>query len=140
MICTPRQRLSRAGQDRICEAVRAAAGILLALVMLARALVPAGFMPERDAQTGDFVVAMCSGKVEHQTIAVHLPGGPAKTDGARKDCPFVNTITPVASGLQPLLPPTAVHFPLEYATALEASPLVPIRRPSAPPTGPPAFA
>lgn len=140
MISPAPQRITCAGLVRMSEAVRAATIIILALVMLARALVPAGFMPERNAQTGVFVVAMCSGKADHQTITVHLPGAPAKKDDGRKECPFATTITPVESGPQPLPPPTSVHFRADYTPALGASPVVPMRRPSAPPTGPPAFA
>lgn len=124
---------------RISEAVRAASCVLLALAMLARALVPAGFMPERDARTGQIVIAMCSGKAGHETITVHLPGAPSKKDSERKDCPFANTTTLPAYERQATVTPAVVEFSSDYSPALAAWPLARLREPNAPPTGPPAF-
>jgi hypothetical protein len=133
-------RTSRAGRGRIGETLRVASCLLLAVVMLARALVPTGFMPERDARTGEIIVTMCSGKTEPQTIHVRLPGDAPTKDTEQRDCPYAVGVTSTASRSPSLPAPTHVQYPHVYPPALAASPAATNWRPSAPPTGPPAFA
>jgi hypothetical protein len=97
-------------------------------------------VPERDVRTGEIIVAMCSGKAELQTIHVRLPSGAPTKDTGQQDCPYAIGVTSTAS-LSPSLPaPTHVRYPHIYPPALVAPPAVITWRPSAPPTGPPAFA
>jgi len=140
MIPSDPPRTFCAGRGRIIAAMHAANCVLLALVILARALVPVGFMPERDARTGEIVIAMCSGKTEHETTTIHLPGPSPRKDSERKDCPFAVTTALPAYQLQAAAAPALVQFPLSYSPTLTAPPIASLRRPNAPPTGPPAFA
>jgi hypothetical protein len=141
MITIRRPRAVSAGPGRIAEAVRRFICCLLFLGLLARGLIPTGYMPERDAHNGDLIVAMCSGSGAMQTIHLAPIEAPAKGKTAGQHCPFAALSPPVLP--QPSLvvdaPVSIVQTELSYlppdivlAHAAWSA--------SAPPTGPPMSA
>lgn len=122
------------------DAMSAAAHGLLLLIFLTRALVAPGYMPEVNARNGQVTVAMCSGTAKHKTMAVTLPNGSHKKQSERQDCSFAKTSAPFIAHPPAFPQPSAFHFLPDAPQALTSLPVAAAWRPSAPPTGPPAFA
>ena len=88
MIIIRQPRARSAGPGRTGEAVRLLVCCLLFIGVLARGLIPAGYMPERDVHSGDISVAMCSGAGEMQTIHLGPTEAPPKGKTVGQHCPF----------------------------------------------------
>lgn len=130
---------------RISEiAARAGTFIVLALVLM-RAIVPGGFMPALDPNSGKIAVIMCSATPGHEVAFINLPdgqdddgAGDALADGACPFAPCGGTILPAPCGS---LAAASAVYAFEFATFRSLPPHPhPVLRPSAPPTGPPLLA
>jgi hypothetical protein len=124
----------------------AAAWTTVALVaLLARAIIPAGFMPALDARTGAIEFTICSANPAHSFASIDLGTvqntEPDQPSPAPPDCPFALSVAVVLPHADPSL-----AIPIAFA-AIETSDLQPIdvayRAASwgrhAPPTGPPVL-
>lgn len=100
--------------------------MLIALALLAKILVPTGFMPTA-AKDGTITVRICSGQMlEPATVDIAIPGLPPKHDnGSQKTempCAFAGLAMAMLEGIDPTLLALALAF--VFALAL---------RPTAPP-------
>lgn len=100
------------------------AAALIALALLAKLLVPAGFMPS--ASAGTVTIELCSGYgVEKVAIALpglpdhHQHGGHANGDSP---CTFSGLAAPVLAGADPVILAIAIAFIM--ATAFRAPPII----------------
>lgn len=98
---------------------RGVVALLVAIALLTRILVPAGFMPSA-ATDGTIAVRVCSGQMAEPAIMkIALPGIPAKPDhGQQKSdmpCPFAGLATAVLAGVDPALLVLALAFVLSRA-------------------------
>jgi hypothetical protein len=115
--------------------------LLFAVALLAKLLVPAGYMPTVTGKT--FTVAMCNG-TEPVTITVPMTGkGDTKhsQQGADQPCAFAALGGQSLAAADPVLLATALVF--AFILALFAIPLPPLRRDyhlRPPLRGPPALA
>jgi len=116
------------------------AGVLLILAaFLMRALVPVGYMAERDTDSGKFVVEMCDGYGSHKTIVTNIPLGDPAKKASKDTCPYAAANTSILPTLEPFAVEALQHV---FAVALLENPQAPIQTAwslSAPPTGPPAL-
>jgi len=111
------------------------AALLVAFVLLARLVVPAGYMPA--ASSHGFALVLCSG-VSGQPPDRPMPGMPGmashegKADGGASHhampCAFSSAIAPLAGGADPFLLIVAMLFGL-VAAVLAPVRIVPARRP-----------
>ena len=110
--------------------------MLLSLALLARALIPVGFMPI--VVDGTARLVLCDGGVDHRGHASH-PHSSGSTPSGDRHCPFA------LSGLTALLPATAGSLPTDAmpdapeAGAEDSVQTEPPRRHAAP-RGPPTLA
>lgn len=117
---------------------------VLALALLIKIIMPAGFMPT--ASNGQIVVSICSG-TGPMTMVMTIPGlEHGKTDDgghkgkAEQPCAFSGLSAPSLAGADPILLAAAILFVLVLGTrplALPASIAPPYLRP--PLRGPPAI-
>lgn len=139
------RRLRKTGTARLI-------GVLLVYFIALRALIPADFMLDRDAQTGAFVITICNGYEATHSLFSPETGQPmdaahtgmaheGHASGSHKvTCPFALAALPVlpVAGLQ-LPPPPAPGRVLHRVEPLAA--ILPTSvRPPLPARGPPAAA
>ncbi len=129
----------RAGRQRQVSSVARIARMLLLLAVIVRAMMPAGFMPSVDRESGVISVAMCSGAGAIQTL--HLGDEtPEPSQDGRQTCTFASLSAPAI--VQPTIeivdvgtidaPPSSAF--VEYVAIIASTfPL------GAPPTGPPTI-
>ena len=132
------RRAIRVGGRRLPALARAAFCLALLVALLARGVIPAGFMLAPDARNGEVTVAMCSGMGAVQTLPV--PGsGTAPGKLADHDrCPFSLVVAvAVLPGAQTIAPPTYTVLVASRPTLARLFVEVGPRRLHAPPTGPP---
>ena len=141
MITVSQKRAVGVGHGRIAEAVQLLLCCLLFVGLLARGLIPVGYMPERNADNGDLVVAMCSGAGEMQTMHLDPSEAPSKGKTAGQHCPFASLSAPVIPepGASVDAPVTIIHVQLPYSPRNSAHTHA-VWFASAPPTGPPPTA
>lgn len=132
--------LSRAGGGswrRTAAAVRVIACLLVLLAMTGRALVAPGYMATVNAESGTFVVSMCSGGAETQTIHLDLDDHDSG-EAPDEACEFAAAVN--AALPEPIFTPIMVpqisssgstRATLKHPPATSAWPR------GAPPTGPP---
>lgn len=125
---------------RTAEVVHVFACLLVLLAMTGRALVAPGFMATGNAESGTFVVSMCSGGAETQTIHLDLDD-PDSGEAPAEACQFaaaVNAAPPEPPFTLRLIPQLShsgsTHDTLQHPPATSAWPR------GAPPTGPPLYA
>lgn len=116
-----------------------AVSLLMLLAVLIRAIMPAGFMPSVDRESGVITVAMCSGAGAIQTL--HLGDEtPEPSQDGRQTCTFASLSAPVV--IQPPIEivdvgtvdgPRPTAFAAYIAIVTSTFPL------GAPPTGPPTI-
>lgn len=116
------------------------ASLLVACVLFAKVLIPAGFMPVVGSQ--GIVVQLCNG-VGAETVTIAIPGksGPIDQNKADSPCAFSGLAAPVLAGADPVQLALAILFIL--AMGLRAAQPIALRsrhhlRP--PLRGPPAYA
>ena len=141
MITVSQKRAVSVGPGRISEAVRLLVCCLLIVGLGARGLIPVGYMPERNADNGDLIVAMCSGAGEMQTMHLDPSEAPAKGKPAGQHCPFASLSAPVIPepGASLDAPIAIIHVQLPYSPH-NSTHTHAIWFASAPPTGPPQTA
>jgi|GEM_PF-4282386 len=137
MTATLASRARGGSWRRTAAAVRMIACLLVLLAMTGRALVAPGFMATVNAENGTFVVSMCSGGAETQTIHLDLDD-PDSGEGPAEACQFaaaVNAAPPEPPFTLRLVPQLSnsgsTHGTLQHPPATNAWPR------GAPPTGPP---
>jgi hypothetical protein len=122
---------------------RAAAALVVALALVVRVLVPAGFMPMVDR--GGISIVLCTG-TGPQTVSMAMPGmdhgaehGPAKHDGGKPEapCAFAGLSAPALGGADPALLLGALLFILLAGWAPVRRPAVAAPRLRPPLRGPP---
>lgn len=125
---------------RMRQPLRRVTALLLLCMLLGRALIAPGFMPALNAESGEFVVTMCSGGGGSQTIHLDLDA-PEPTSPADQQCAFA---TIAAAILTPLPVLEAALIPSRpTGRAPPASAPSPRKKPwpgGAPLTGPPVTA
>ena len=115
--------------------------LLFALALLAKLLVPAGYMPTVDGRT--LTVAMCNG-TEPVTITIPMTGetgGKHQSQATDQPCAFSALGSQSLAAADPVLLAAALVF--AFVFALFTLPLPPLRRDNhlrPPLRGPPAFA
>jgi hypothetical protein len=112
---------------------------LVLVAMLARALVPAGYMPAVNATSGQIEIVMCSPGAEHQTVTFKLPVKAPSSPSPDMACPCALN-APAGLPEPEHLTTSLAAYTFEYAT--RARPAAVLRlawSPHAPPTGPPAL-
>ena len=122
---------------RTAEAVRVIACLLVLLAMTGRALVAPGYMATANAESGEFVVSMCSGGAETQTIHLDLDD-PDSRETPGEACQFAAAVTaalPEPSFTLSLLPQPCCNGPI--GAAVQHPPTNSAWPSGAPPTGPP---
>ena len=141
MISVRQTRAASAGPGRIGEAVRLLAFCLLLMGLLARGSIPIGYMPERDVESGNLMVTMCSGADEMQTIHMAADQVPGKGKTAGQHCPFAGLSSPALPEPGPEVdtPVKLFHAALNYSPR-DSARIHAAWSASAPPTGPPQFA
>lgn len=122
---------------RTAAAVRMIACVLVLFAMAGRALVPPGFMATVNAESGTFVVSMCSGGAETQTIHLDLDD-PDSGEAPAEACQFAAAVsaalpepTFTLTGVPQLSNSGSNQGTLQHLPATSAWPR------GAPPTGPP---
>lgn len=128
---------------RLVASHRVVAGAILALALVMKLLLPAGFMST--VADGQMVVRMCSG-TGPMTMVMHLPGlaqGKADREGHHdkheQPCAFAGLSTPSLAAADPILLALAILFVLAMGVRPLAAPTraaPPYLRP--PLRGPPA--
>jgi Protein of unknown function (DUF2946) len=132
------RRVTRAGGRRYSTLARAAICLALLVAVLARGLIPAGFMPATSGKGGMVTVAMCSGMGEMQ-----MPSVPGSDTAPRKStnhdrCPFaLVTAVAVLPVAQTISPPTYADWTVSRPALAHVFVESALWRPHAPPTGPP---
>ncbi|QBM75665.1 hypothetical protein E2E30_07665 [Sphingomonas sp. AAP5] len=127
------------------RAHRRLAGLLLALALLAKIIIPGGFMP---VVTSDgLVLELCSGMERTQApMAMAMPGMAGdhhdqKGDKADSPCSFAGLTAPFIAGADPALLAIAVLFILALGRVAERRVVLPYRHALRPPLrGPPVAA
>lgn len=130
---------ARAPWSRMNPGMASIACLLMLAAVLVRAMMPAGFMPSVNHESGVISVAMCSGNGAVQTIhlGTETPEPDQQTD---QTCPFAGLSAPAVVhppieimdvGTVDVPPPPA---PTEYIAIVIA--IFPV---GAPPTGPPTI-
>ncbi len=110
---------------RLVLANRPIACMVIALALLMKILVPAGFMPT--ISDGQVVVSMCSG-MGPKTMVITIPGVEQKSDigshqgTMEKPCAFVGLSASSLSAAGPLLLATAILFVLTQGTRPQVRP------------------
>lgn len=125
------------------RAHRRLAGLLLALALLAKIMIPGGFMP---VVTSDgLVLELCSG-MERTQAPMAMPGMAGdhhdqKGDKAESPCSFAGLTAPVIAGADPALLAIAVLFIVALGRVAERRVVLPYRHALRPPLrGPPVAA
>jgi|GEM_PF-5150091 len=127
---------TRAAPGRRRPGLRHAAGLLILLAFLVRALIPAGFMPVFDSDQHVVTVAMCSGHGA-QTLPLD-DDAPARDEQSGDECPFASLTAPAVlrqAGLDPY--PIRWMDPTPFLSVRDDQPAIASWRPGSPPTGPP---
>ncbi len=125
---------------------RAAALVVVACALLARLLVPAGFMPM--VEHGTISIVICTGygpqTVQMDMPGMEMPGAGHKPGGGHHDktespCPFAGLSAPALSGADPILLAAAVRFVMLRVARRPVQPRVTANYRLRPPLrGPPA--
>ncbi|WP_010542916.1 hypothetical protein [Sphingomonas elodea] len=127
---------------RLVASHRVVAGAILALALVMKLLIPAGFMPT--VANGQMVVRMCSG-TGPMTMVMAIPGFEDKADREgdhdkhAQPCAFSGLSTPSLAAADPILLALAILFVLAMGVRALAAPTTsapPYLRP--PLRGPPA--
>lgn len=126
---------TRAAPGRLRPGLRRAAGLLILMALLVRALIPAGFMPVFDSEQRVVTVAMCSG---HGAQTLPLEGDAPEREEQAGDCPFASLTAPAVlrhAGIDPVQ--IRWMHPTPFLSVHEDQPAIAAWRPGSPPTGPP---
>ncbi|MES2986599.1 MAG: hypothetical protein V4808_01710 [Pseudomonadota bacterium] len=109
----------------IVRAHRGAAALLLAMALLLRVVVPAGFMPSME--NGQMVVGVCN-STGPSTVVIDIPGLEHKKD-VQKGCAFSDLSLSSLAGTDPLLIAALIAFmmALGLVFAHQFPPRAPVR-------------
>ncbi|WP_294251394.1 hypothetical protein [uncultured Sphingomonas sp.] len=127
---------------RLVASHRVVAGAILALALVMKLLIPAGFMPT--VANGQMVVRMCSG-AGPMTMVMAIPGLENRTDREshhdkhEQPCAFSGLSTPSLAAADPILLALAILFVLAMGVRAVAEPTTAAPAHLRPPLrGPPA--
>ena len=127
------------------RAHRRLAGLLLSLALLAKIMIPGGFMPV--VTSNGLVLELCSGMERTQApMAMAMPGMAGdhhdqKGDKAESACSFAGLTAPVIAGADPALLAIAVLFIVALGRVAERRVVLSYRHALRPPLrGPPVAA
>ncbi len=128
---------ARATPRRVRLDLRRAAGLLVLLALLVRAVIPAGFMPVFDSEQRVITVAMCSG---HGAQTLPLDDDAPEPDEEASECPFASLTSPAVLK-HAANDPVAIRWAHRtlFVSVHDEMPAATTWRPGSPPTGPPAL-
>lgn len=111
--------------------------VLVCVAFVARAAIPAGYMPEIDQRTGEITVGVCTGDGSHKTVTIDLGGQPSKKSPKNQTCPYAVGVASTLPASATIIEAAQVYvFKQALTTDVRWSASAPWSA-HAPPTGPP---